>query len=139
MHCALKLQACLSLIVDIKHQQKKIYLATWIPQLYGGEGLERGIITLTRVTQIRITEIGLTLAASLQMFRSVASFFLYFSSCILFYFILVRNIENDKTVSCLVWDRVIPCSPLITVLKCEHYELQAAEFFLTHPRRPRGS
>ena len=55
MHCALKLQACLSLIVDIKHQQKKIYLATWIPQLYGGEGLERGIITLTRVTQIRIT------------------------------------------------------------------------------------
>ena len=54
-HCALKLQACLFLIVDIKYQQKKIYLATWIPQLYGGEGLERGIITLTRVTQIRIT------------------------------------------------------------------------------------
>ena len=65
--------------------------------------------------------------------------FLFFSSCILFYFILFRNIENDKTVSCLVWDRVIPCSPLIAVLKCEHHELQAAEFFLTHPRRHRGS
>ena len=137
MHCALKLQACLYLIVDIKHQQKKIYLATWIPQLYGGEGLERGIITLTRVTQIRITLIGLTLATSLQMFRSVASFFYIF--LVVFYFILFRNIENDKTVSCLVWDRVIPCSPLTAVLKCEHHELQAAEFFLTHPRRPRGS
>ena len=63
----------------------------------------------------------------------------FFSSCILFYFILFRNIENDKTVSCLVWDRVILCSPLITVLKCEHHELQTAELFLTHPRRPRGS
>ena len=66
--------------------------------------------------------------------------FRFFSSCILFYFILFRNrIENDKTVSCLVWERVIPCSPLTAVLKCEHHELQAAEFFLTHPRRPRGS
>ena len=33
----------------------------------------------------------------------------------------------------------VNCSPLTAVLKCEHHELQAAEFFLTHPRRPRGS
>ena len=41
--------------------------------------------------------------------------FLFF--LVLFYFILFRNIENDKTVSCF------------------DHELQAAEFFLTHPRR----
>ena len=68
----------------------------------------------------------------------LSSILFLFFCLVLFYFILLRNIENDKTVSCLVWDWVIPCSPLTAVLKCEHH-LQAAEFFLTHPRRPSGS
>ena len=139
MHCALKLQACLSLIVDIKHQQKKIYLATWIPQLYGGRRIgKRNYHFNARYTDkyyLDRTHFG-RVVANVPL-RSIL--FLFFSSCILFYFILFRNIENDKTVSCLVWDQVIPCSPLTAVLKCEHHELQAAEFFLTHPRRPRGS